>query len=39
MKTQQLEVEKDFSQVQAPCPQPGKQKSHFTAGALETHSG
>ena len=34
MKTQKLNLEKDFSPVQSPCPQPGKEKFHFMAGQL-----
>ena len=39
MKTQQLNLEKDSSQAQYACPQPGKENSHFIAGQLETQSG
>lgn len=38
MKTQKLNLEKDFSPVQSPCPQPGKEKFHFMAGQLATQS-
>lgn len=34
MKTQKLDLEKDFSQVQSPCLQPRKEKFHFIAGQL-----
>ena len=39
MKTQQLDLEKDSSQAQYPCPQPGKEKSRFIAGQFATQSG